>query len=1656
MKKSNSESSFLAHPFDAKPPLSANAANITSKGVRMGQSSAARTSGPTSPTSAPDLSPFRSTSTSPRRHMSPDCKLKLVSAGNSFCLVKEDHSPTPSDDIRSGRKSPFITSRSWPKALRTRSASKERVSSRQGILQNSIEQIKAFQETKLPDSYFPPRWRDSRSDSDSSCDRTILTKSTSMACLSRPRGDTTVPKGILKTNNYPQVPRVNERIRALQNNIDETKSKPMSTLPWNSRLCKNDSGESMLRKTASSPCLFVKKSSVKIKTRKSPIKLYSTITNVSNLLEEKLSHIASKELHEWESNENQQHTLRDSACMGKSHEVLDKTFAVEVPAREVAVQDSFCPPHNSIPCDNTIKPYDEVGRTIEILDSEVKRKGGLPNEQARTAENVSCIQNEQLKFNEITLQNKIQNDDIPQRGSARMSNKEIFKHNTPHIQFPHIRMENKDFIENVNISGNSIHTESEDSDRPQNSTCLLSKQIGLPSELGATSGGMSHRRTCNEPTQSQTCDNSNEDQVHNDNKHEKKADVNIRVTKEDDEDIDKVTQLEKDLKSLAPTNKQENNEKPIALMPEHMNSSEDEEIQKELSSILTNGHEVFKGQLPQPRCFNNPFMNDATTNRQSLKNLQNNANTTTVISESKFVGISNSLDTWDDSLQDKRAEINRKISENAPKSSFNLTSELEDDISKISINHMPRPIIPQESAKLISFEEQENERSVDGKGNEIKGYTKSAPKITHLGNRGVGVHNMYGAVPQLLGSRQFRTEREAGKSDLYTSTCEIQIKSGISTEERRDNLRRNNLKVVFGGRKNELEQSDLSESGSHQDESSPPRDSPSPESSSSENEVSEDEFSKIRQRSFNNRRGSMPEREIDEEDTETAELQVNLRKISGRSFIPSVKLDSVEKDENDNVSPQIETNGENEETKEVNGNNNLVAEDIGIHRRLDRRGSMPEREINEDDTETAEFQTNLRKLSAKTQDADVKSNTENQSSSEFEDEITPEIENMKDCPNLQDIPLYTATESAEGKTSEPMNSEEENKQIFRPAIPARGRTPGGLRRSRTWQGFGSGLRYESVSDAGLPPPPPTPNGAKSGEGKSRSQLPSTRQSLPRSYRPLSNLRRNPESGPKSWRRPTGSAFPSTTPVVGHSTARSLGEQGGIARSLSEGSVLREWDELDEEVEYECRVTCSVRQPNQDSKMSVDNIVSEDTRDDSKMRSIPVEVEDKVEEDENGREDLTPAQIQQLMSVIAGMESIKKAGGEDGNTAGSSGSPPPTDEEIQQFIEYVGMGVINNDRIEYEERRRKDQEEENQPEPPKRNKQASQYFWRRHYLSIIQEDEEEHNEQTPGSSRSVSRANSRPGSTYENNFNRLSRVLGAMSPLALEQRVTLDTTDKAETIRDMRASWGSEMSVDSLASVNSILSEEGSITSNGSFLSDSCPTDSYQNVTSSDQLSDNCQKRASQSLSYLLDSVHPPSNTPDSMMSCESPTVRLSKTETENDDVIHVVKFKMGSKFKQSIQEIEESKRKGKREFKECSENSPLKEGHCTPTQVVQLMGIVPSPYQAQVLLTSTDPPSDSIFLSNITPSLPRTEMERTSTSHPLLKEETPVVHTEELPLKEEVDLPKEIQENVEESPLLPPEESPAIPQDDVVIRPFKSIPSSRLRKPRGGRRSWEI
>ena len=203
-----------------------------------------------------------------------------MSAGNSFCLVKDEPPQPLNDDIRSGRKSPFISNRAWPKALRTRSASKDRISSRQGALQGSIEQIKTFQERKQilvvnhqqqQQQKNPPQQQFVRrnvSDSEDSVARrndevnrnVPLPRSQSVLHLAAQnsaldqRGR---PKGILKTSNNNSsggTLRVKERISSYHHSIQEDKTKHQTTLPWNSRVCREDPPQdSLIRKTASSP-----------------------------------------------------------------------------------------------------------------------------------------------------------------------------------------------------------------------------------------------------------------------------------------------------------------------------------------------------------------------------------------------------------------------------------------------------------------------------------------------------------------------------------------------------------------------------------------------------------------------------------------------------------------------------------------------------------------------------------------------------------------------------------------------------------------------------------------------------------------------------------------------------------------------------------------------------------------------------------------------------------------------------------------------------------------------------------------------------------------------------------------------------------------------------------------------------------------------------------------------------------------------------------------------------------------------------------------------------------------------------------------------------------------------------------------------------------
>ena len=185
---------------------------------------------------------------------------------------------------------------------------------------------------------------------------------------------------------------------------------------------------------------------------------------------------------------------------------------------------------------------------------------------------------------------------------------------------------------------------------------------------------------------------------------------------------------------------------------------------------------------------------------------------------------------------------------------------------------------------------------------------------------------------------------------------------------------------------------------------------------SEEEEIQEDgeevEDELIRQRRLHTRRGSMPEREIDCEDTETAELQSNLRRC---------QLAARE-------------NSDREEAQQ----------EAQQDRRARRAGSNPEREIFTEDTETAEFQSNLRKLPTFSKSAGF-------ISEQPDSQPEPEVEKRA-------------------------RSVRSNKTVFRPSMRSQ-QAPSkhALRRSRSWQGLTSGLRYsESVSDAGMPPPPPAP------------------------------------------------------------------------------------------------------------------------------------------------------------------------------------------------------------------------------------------------------------------------------------------------------------------------------------------------------------------------------------------------------------------------------------------------------------------------------------------------------------------------------------------------------------------------------------------------------
>ena len=207
-----------------------------------------------------------------------------------------------------------------------------------------------------------------------------------------------------------------------------------------------------------------------------------------------------------------------------------------------------------------------------------------------------------------------------------------------------------------------------------------------------------------------------------------------------------------------------------------------------------------------------------------------------------------------------------------------------------------------------------------------------------------------------------------------------------------------------------------------------------------------------------------------------------------------------------------------------------------------------------------------------------------------------------------------------------------------------------------------------------------------------------------------------------------------------------------------------------------------------------------------------------------RPDLSPEDIQKLMSTVSKVNnsdcSSHHPAGED---EGGIKARMPTEQELRDYMSQCQEELVSLERMEGAE---DDEEEE---EVARRNKSAAQYFYRQHYLSIIQEEGEESELNTPASSRPASMAR-------------------AASPNFL--KVPLRHVFKASSREDhhqgrrKRDSSDSQLSVDSMASVNSILSaEEEEATS--------------EDATSSGVHSFPGVKRESKSLSQILENVPPP-------------------------------------------------------------------------------------------------------------------------------------------------------------------------------------------------------
>ena len=523
--------------------------------------------------------------------------MKIVSAGSSFCLVPDLPQQSPNDDIRNGRKSPFISNRAWPKALRTRSASKERISSKHRYLQGPIGQMKEYQDKRVASQQFSRNLSDSEDiivNRQETCKNDFVTRSQSVhnVAASRPSPATErgIHRGILKKTN-PQVPRVSERINNYQQNIQETNSKHQATLPWSTKICRKDSEAPAIRRAASSPCLFVKQSCVNIKTRKTPIKLFGTITSMGNLIEEKLSNVLGKDPIHCINDENVtflNEALGNSPNKSQTASSQDDAGRIYQSAQSVAQA-----------------PKSENNNIPSISSPTLQAHSGLNTNQnfSNTIQNPG--QKVQLAPTVTNLHTWMRNDHSAE--AART------------LPTPSSIMRNRSGTEPREESASLKSVSSVSSRPPRSSVSPHHLFRGDEAKLEKINSERLRFYEQSPPTLDPTCDPFY--------RRGDKNSMTSGVAEMGERGSLRGENVIRESEEMSVRQRICNN-------PEHFNSSEDEEIQKELSSILTNGQgETDTKSVHRPRFLTNPMKYESNHGSKTFSNYAQSELTDTTSSD---------------------------------------------------------------------------------------------------------------------------------------------------------------------------------------------------------------------------------------------------------------------------------------------------------------------------------------------------------------------------------------------------------------------------------------------------------------------------------------------------------------------------------------------------------------------------------------------------------------------------------------------------------------------------------------------------------------------------------------------------------------------------------------------------------------------------------------------------------------------------------------------------------------------------------------------------------------------------------------------------------------------------------------------------------------